>query len=509
MTPITRARAGWQSCCALKILGALVLSASLQNNAFTSEQVTPSQGDLTALLEQLHELRTEVENSQYALGAYSEGLLSSLSSLTEALISADAWQEAVAAVEQQIQIVRINDGLYTEAQIPLIAQQLSILAAQRDWTTISDRMTYMLLLLERAANMPVETKLSHLKQMRDWSRLLLTQGPRHREADYLLQLQAIEDSALTLADSATLDQQTMQSLVYDRAIAELYFALAVVGTTDTSRLLISRTEGNEPLFGRRNQPLVSVSDIEAVYGPRASTVIERSHRMAMARHQQMITSLADPRGDDPEQSLRDLETTDPEQAAMIKLFQGDSVLLRQQYELRMGRHTGPDRGSNSAGSSVKYYEEAWALLQTAGYSSDQLNAYFICPVLLPLSQFSTTLVTDPEGVQNNCDIGEDNMVRIPDTAVLRDGVPGLRYENPPDLGLLTEARGVKAELQFSVGMNGQADRIRIQSAEPESTGSRIRGKQALETLQFRPALRDGRPVRVDEAKITIYSLEAD
>lgn len=504
MTSITRSRAGWQNCRTLKLLGALVLSASLHHIALASEQISTKQGDLTVLLEQLHALRAEVENRQYALGVYNEELLTSLNSLTEALISADAWQEAVAAVEQQIQIVRINDGLYTDAQIPLIAQQLSILAAQKDWSTISDRMAYMLLLLERAENMPVETRLSHIKQMRDWSRLLLTQGPRHLEPNYLLQLQSIEESALNLADSHSVDRQTMQSLIYDRATAELYIALGIVGTSETSRQLLSRTEGTESSFLRRGQAILTVSDIESVYGPRTSTVIERSHRMAMARHQQMISSLADPGGDNIEQALLDMETTDPEQAAMIKLFQGDSVLLRQQYELRIGRHTGPGRGSSSAGSAVKYYEDAWALLIAAGYSTEQLNSHFACPVLLPLSQFSTTL--ENEGGPAPCTIGTGNAISLQDAAVVRDGVPGIRFENMSELGLMTDAEGVKALLQFSIGMNGQAERIQIRSAEPESTGSRIRGKQALETLQFRPALRDGRPVRTDEVMMNIYSL---
>jgi hypothetical protein len=229
--------------------------------------------------------------------------------------------------------------------------------------------------------------------------------------------------------------------------------------------------------------------------------------MTMARHQQMISSLADPNGKDLEQALLDLESSDPEQAAMIKLFLGDSVLLRQQYEMRIGRHTGPSRGSGSAGSAIRYYEEAWALFTKAGFSSEQLNGHFACPVLLPLSQFDTKLAFESSDGTASCTISADNIVVMQDAAIVRDGVPGLRYENMSDLGLMTAAVGVNARLDFAIGMNGQAERIKIRASQPESTASRIRGKHALESLQFRPALHDARPVKTNEVTISLYSLE--
>ncbi len=509
MSCLRRARADWPGFFTLKILGILTLSATVCQTSLASDQTTHGQAvdsrSLEALVTQLDQLRTEVESSAQTLGAYNQELLGSLNALTEALISAQAWQEAADTVEQQIQILRINDGLYTEAQIPLIQQQLGILAARGDWSALQERLSYLAFLIDRDTGMPAETRLAHYKQVRDWGRLLLTRGPRTMEARYVLQLQSFEEAALQLAEAeAELnDPDIVQGLIYDRAMAELYMALGIMGTSDTRSQLINRVDGPRPASVRRLQTLTSVSDIESVYGPTTSTVIERAHRTAMTRHQDMIASLATVYGtDDAKDALVTLEQTDPEQAAIIKLFIGDSVLLRQQYELRLGSHTGPSRGSNSTGSAARYYREAWDLLLAAGHSEDHLNAWFACPALLPLDHFSKRLTELPQ----NCSVSDDGTITLSETAVIRNSIPGLRYDKLPDSDLVSAAEGVGTTLRFTIGMNGQAERIEILSASPDSTSARIRGKQALETLQFRPALRDGRPLRSENIGMTVYSL---
>lgn len=512
MLCLRRAGAEWPVVFSLQRMGTLLISAVLisaciAQSGFADEPTLYEPAinpDLQPLVATLETLRAEVQNSTQTLGAYNEELLGSLNSLTEALVSAQAWQEAATMVEQQIQILRINDGLYTEAQIPLIEKQLGILAAREDWITLQDRLDYLTFLLDRnQEQIPAETRLAQYKQVRDWTRLLLTRGPQSMEARYVLQLQVIEDAALQLAQDELHDPDIRQALIYDRALAELYMALGIMGSSDTRSQLINRLNGPRPLSERRLSSLTGLNDIESAYGPATSTVIERAHRTSMSRHQSMIASLASVYGEtNPNTALATLEQDDPEQAAMIKLFIGDSVLLRQQYEMRIGSHIGQSRGNGSTGSAARYYQEAWQLLLKAGYNNEQLNEWFACPTLLPLDQFSKRLQT----LQQNCQVAADDSVSIAATAVVRNGIPGLRYDQLPDSELISAAEGVAAQLRFAVGVNGQADRIEILSGTPESTSTRIRGKQALETLQFRPALRDGRAQRTTGITMTIYSL---
>lgn len=505
--PCLLPKAEWRGVFTLKKMGALFLSAVISQTSLAHEDFELETRSLEALVSRLDALRAEVEHNTQTMGAYNENLLSSLNSLTEALVSVEAWQEAADTLEQQIQILRINDGLFTQAQIPLLQQQLGILAARHDWATLQSRLEYLTYLVERDHDqIPAETRLAQYKLLTDWTRLLLTRGPRAAEARYVLQLHAIEDAALQLAQAELRNPDIVQDLIYDRSVAELYIALGIMGNFDTRSQLINRVDGPRPTTVRRLQTISSITDAESMYGTATSTMIERAHRAAMNQHLNTIASLATVygHGEDPKAALASLEQTDPEQAGIIKLFMGDSVLLRQQYELRLGSHIGLSRGSSNTGSAARHYQEAWELLLKAGYSNDQLNDWFACPALLPLHQFSKKL----ESLSRNCSTDENGNATIQATAVVRNGIPGLRYEQLPDSKLISAAEGVAAEAKFTVGMNGQADRIEIIGANPDVTSTRIRGKQALEALQFRPVLRDGKTVRTEGVTMTIYSLSS-
>lgn len=503
MASVTRHQDDWLDFRALILFSMLItfmmLAAVSSADNQTDEETSPQ-----AMLSELEQLRAALNTRLETSGAYDSELLEPLGNLTQALITAEAYNEANALIEQQIQVLRINDGLYTPSQIELVNQQLGVLAAEKNWAQVFDRMSYLTLVLERSDTMPVSDRLAHIKELRNWSHLLLARGPRTQEPNYLLQLQSLEEMALEIARESMPPGAELQQLIYERALAELYIALGIVATTDTSRQLLSLSEGIQTPDHRRSQILTTVSDIESAFGSRTSTVIERAHRTVMSRHQQMILSLADSSGSDAddEAALTELAETDPEQAAIIQLFIGDSVLLRQQYELRMGSHTGPQRGSSAAGSAAGYYRTAWNLLLDAGHTEEALNDYFSCPALLPSGTFDTRLAGLPKKCTAEQETGD---LQLPDVAVVRNGVPGLRYENLRETGT---SDGTMATLQFNVGTNGQTDRIDITGALPDNVSSRIQGRAALETLQFRPALRDGRPIRSGLVSLKLFSLES-
>lgn len=457
---------------------------------------------LAARVEHLNILRDRVAQLQSGQDQYDPGLLNAMNGLSEALISVGELREASAIIEQQIQILRVTDGLYTDGQIALVHRQLSIMATRHDWPGMQDRLVYLSWLLERSSTLTDSEKIDNLKVMRDWTRLLLSRGPRQHEAAYLFQLRDLEESALAMARETMAEPEVIQTMIYDHALAELYIALGIVQGTDTSVQLINSIQGLQSTNLRPLQRMTSIHDIEATYGARTSTIVERTHRAAMMRHFVLINEL-ETALTPADNKAGDLASADPEAAAMMQLYLGDSVLLRQQYELRIGSIAGPERGQLSTGSANTYYQRAWELFLEAGYSAEHLNTVFACPALLPLPAFSSRLEHDVE----TCDVLADNHIEMPATALIQNGVSGLRYQAIPGNSLMSEAAGVSATLKFSIGVNGQAGRVHVVSAEPGDTATRIRGRDGLRSLQFRPALRDGKAVSTDEVTMTVYSLE--
>lgn len=451
------------------------------------------------LAERLQALRADVAAQQHTTDRYSPELLSSLQRLSEALLEADALEETAQTLEQQIQLVKIDDGLYTAQQLPFIFQQLAILAARQNWNDLSDRLQYLTWLLERTETQSPEERLQSMKQTRDWTRFLLLQAPGNQEANYLRQWRALEHAAIRLGEEAELDRETMQTLIYDAALAELYIALAIVTPGPTSQQLIQGIEGQPQHNMQPTRRVTTVSDLEAIYGARTSTVIDRSFNTAMSRHRQLIERLVALY----EEGDSSLEESDPEAAAMLQLYLGDSILLRQQYEPRMGSHISPARGSNATGSAASYYERAWDLLSEAGFDAETLNHYFRCPAPLPLAEFAPRL----HAIEPACEAQQDGSLRLPAFAAIRNGVPGLAYNGVPDHPLIANPEGTSAVVIFQVGLNGQASRLEYGETLPDTTAARIRARDILQSLQFRPALQDGRPVRRENVQMQILSLE--
>lgn len=469
------------------------------NSAVAAEQTN------TNPAAELDKLRSAVTDVRAEQGAYSETLVDDLSALAEALLATGTYAEAEAVIDEQIHITKVNEGLYTDALIPALLQQLELAAAQSDWEALFDRLKHLNWLFQRTEFNGVDTRIAQIKTTRDWLRLLLIRGPSSLEPQYLLELQALEEEALLLAQQGGATAEQITPLLYDEALAELYIALGIASPGDTSQALIEHQEGmlSSSIRSTRMLSLTTAHDIERVYGARSSTAIDRVHRSTMSKHFELIESIGKELRIDPDDLPEDASPAIIETAAMIKLYLGDSLLLRDQYELRLGTRAGPDRGSSNIGSAGRYYREAWALFKQAGFDDNYLNDYFACPFRLPLPAFSPELPDSSEA----CTITEDGIVELPTLAIKHDGIPSLSFRDLPTSELMGTASGTRARLKFTLGLNGQARRLDALSSEPDTVSARIRGHDALESLQFRPALKDGTPQRLEHVEITIYSVD--
>jgi tetratricopeptide (TPR) repeat protein len=432
-----------------------------------------------------------IDQIQGESGPFDPRLLEPIDALARAMIEAENYNRAIELLDQQLQIHRINNGLYSAAQIPVIESLLQLKSIAGDWATVNNTLQYLSWVYQRDTTLPAPEQIKGLKKIGSWHLRALGNDVREREAFHLVQLGIVEAQAAELAVQHYGDlNEELAPYIYDQALSELYMALAIILTTDTSQDLLLLTEG----IRSRNTitPTINtiggrgVSEIETLYGSRTSTVINRSFKSRMG------SSLSEL------EKIRHLflSSGNIEAEAMALLYLGDYTLLRQQYENRPGNFAGVRRGTSTPGPAINYYAQAISRFADAGIDEQRISSFVRCPVLLPITVFHQTLAEAEEYVCTHQ--SEPISYELVDYNLLSTLFPTREGEALPGEGGI-----LQATVSFSIRTNGQISQSNIISIEPDDTPNRISVRKMIELMQFRPALIDARAVRAENVQLKI------
>ena len=364
-----------------------VLACTLQSSHALAQDTSAADSSTQRAIEHVAKVaqyEDAINALQSAHGPFDTRLLEPLQGLIDTHIENASFEQAFALLDQQLQIQRINHGLYSAQQIPTIETMLELQSSAGNWQRINETLQYLSWLYQRDESLPTEARLAGLKSVGAWHLRALGQDERAREAHHLVRLSILEDKAAALAEEQFgAESEALVPYLYDKSVADLYIALAIMLTDDTSQDLMLETEGlrSRGSIGSGGGAGLGVSEVEALYGSRASTVIERSFKANMGASYSEL------------ERIRDVfaGTGNREAEAMALLAMGDSVLMRQQFEDRPGNFAGMRRGTSSAGSAMMSYSDAMALFQEAGLDKALIDALTRCPVLLPATVFHATV----------------------------------------------------------------------------------------------------------------------
>ena len=89
--------------------------------------VTPASAAETGYQDQVREIEATA-------GPYSSGLADPLSNLSHTQLERGDPEEAAATLRRALHLVRVNEGLYSRNQLPLLRQLIALLTAQGDYT---------------------------------------------------------------------------------------------------------------------------------------------------------------------------------------------------------------------------------------------------------------------------------------------------------------------------------------------------------------------------------------
>jgi len=209
------------------------------------EQATELDPEEAARLQMLAARRTELEQALQDLrsdaGIYSPVLMEAYSDLGALYTELEDYDSAVRVYNDALQIARINTGLYSQQQLPLLESLIDSQQRRRDWQAVDDLAHLHLHLHERLYARTDSTYLEAAEDYGAWKQRvinqnLLGQGTQSRLADARNLSQFYEQLLLDLdtaagADVASApDQGRVLALLEGKAQADLTMARAVAST---------------------------------------------------------------------------------------------------------------------------------------------------------------------------------------------------------------------------------------------------------------------------------------
>ncbi len=293
----------------------------------------------TELINRHEALQQAVREQDATLRRHDPVMAENLISLADTAAALNLHGEASSALERAIQIRRLNQGLFTDEQIPLYFSMLDSLLHIGNWDSIN-------------------TTLDHV----NW---LLTDKMVSNQGQLVEQLIRLSEFHLL---GVAGDAQEQQARHYRRASESLYLALNI----------------SEFVWGRHDPRRIDLHYSLAKHFYLQSAAIERSDETAYAlravvpgstwvRPRKVVQERHYRAGLNLLEKMRELlletDNTESEAVAMVDLYIADWHLLFNQKR---------------AGES---YQQAFNALLDAGREADELNRLFASPQILPIATF--------------------------------------------------------------------------------------------------------------------------
>lgn len=419
------------------MLGATVLLA-FQVHAGDPGGTDPGAGDVTATADQI---RIRLEQLEADAGAYSPQLAEPLGEMGLVLLNSGAPGDARKYFRQAMQIQRVQTGLYTPSQLPLLDLVIESSVAARDWEQVGEDFEYFEWLSYRIHGPGNPALIDALGRIIDWHLAAIHLDAEDEKAGHLLQLLELGKRRVMLTEQhlGTGHPQHLEQL-YQLAMHHYYVYIAAQRPGPVSDALV--TTLTSPVVHGRSFLLAQEQIADDCYR-NGRRLLERAIEAA---------------GTTPGFSAQS--------AAMGKVYLADWELM-----------------FNHEGRASRAYAGAFAALADAGVPPEMLQRFFGTPVMLPEPEFRLALGA----------IAESQDVPVAYFIPWAREIPGVRFP-APNAGFLTTPTDRYALTRFHVEENGWAENIRIVEVHPDDRALSRDARNAMWYVQFRPRIEDGRLV---------------
>ena len=190
------------------------------------------------------EWERRIQEGEYAAGPYGAGLAETLQDAGNYFHSRGDYRSAIAFWRRAVHLTRVNDGLYSEMQLPILHRLLETYRETGDFESADEIQSY-LWYLARQHHAPGDMALIEATvEWVDWRRRQWLRNPDPSRPEHLLSLWQLLDSSSEEDETTRLTAQQLAPLVY--AQIDLLFAIGVsdFGLDRQAEMMLGRGYGN-------------------------------------------------------------------------------------------------------------------------------------------------------------------------------------------------------------------------------------------------------------------------
>ncbi|MEX1032670.1 MAG: hypothetical protein WDZ30_04870 [Cellvibrionaceae bacterium] len=442
----------------------------------------------------VEEYSEAIRNIELASGAYDQQLQEPLNALAGALSERGEHAEAVSVYSRLLHVSRVNNGFYEEDQLRIVDRIIANNAAQRDWRALNDNHDYLYWLYKRVYQNDRVKLAEGLNKVHDWKLGMLGIIDQSGTARQLLELEQIADELVAATEQAPGgDHATAAHVLYRRALIHYLYAVAIDESGNTARRL-----AEHELRYLRTGAVMDIAEQAPLFSNVDTKPLILSHlRKGKSAIEQIVASAA-----------ADTEPANAKEAeAMARLYLAD-------WELLMDRRD----------AALNGYREAYALLLEAGIATEQVDAFFSRPVVIPADRYRGEFPVEelPRPVAMDTDESGVSHLRVDDYLAWTATLPGLAFPRNIQPAYLAPEMNHHVELEFDITLRGKAFKTKdphllsVRAANGNTSQVVIvedaaigegRKHQALEEVRllvFRPRLEGGKPVATERVRMKYF-----
>lgn len=310
---------------------------------FLASPIGSVYGQVESSLDSLDELalsRALLTEQQDRFGALDSRLIEPLEQLADQLMLLNQFDEAHALLDRAMQIARVEDGLYTEIQRPLLEKKIENFANRGDWGSARESMEHLFWLYTSKSRRVDQVLIDDLLELSRVHLRALAEDDSFFQGYHFRRASRIRWIAIGVAESLWgKTDERLVPIIYEQLHQFHLQTVALRGGGPTSYSLRRVAPGSQIMFDR--------SDVDKSFYLTGLGLIEKLYSI-----------------------YAESESPNSEAIAMANVYLADWQILYNQPQ-----------------AAMETYRQAYQELLTAGVDAELVNDFFSQPMVIPDTEF--------------------------------------------------------------------------------------------------------------------------